>query len=66
MLVWWLSTLAFLQSLSAATILADILTLKWAGFFAAFVAALNAGTATYVASARPLSGAEAIPSEVAR
>lgn len=66
MLVWWLSTLAFLQSLSAATILADILSTKWAGFFAAFVAALNCGTATYVASVRPLTGTETIPSEVAR
>jgi hypothetical protein len=65
-LVWWLSGLAFLQSLSAASILSDIFTPKISGFFAAVVAALSAATATYVAGKRPLVDAQPSPPGVAR
>lgn len=58
-IVWWLSVLAGLQSLSAASVWADWLPLKLLGAFTAVVAAMTQGTAVWVAIKRPF-----VPPEV--
>lgn len=52
-IIWWLSVLAALQSLSAASVWADWLPLKVLGAFTALVAAMTQGTAVWVAIKRP-------------
>lgn len=54
-LVIWLSIVAGLQALVASTGLAEVLPDRYVGLLTAVVAALNAGTAAYVAGGRPLS-----------
>jgi hypothetical protein len=53
-LVWWLTVMAGLSSLSSAAIVTDLIGQQWAATFLAVVGSLNAGTAAYVAAARPV------------
>lgn len=55
-LIVWLSIVAGLSSLSAASVLADVLGDTGSALFAAIIAACNTGTAVYVAAVRPLVG----------
>lgn len=45
---------AGLSSLAGATVMTDALGQKWSGLFFAVIAALNAGTAAWIAATRPV------------
>lgn len=50
----WLAVQAGLSSLAGASVMTDVLGKQWSGFFFAVIAALNVGTAAWVAATRPV------------
>lgn len=50
----WLAVQAGLSSLAGASVMTETLGAKWAGLFLAITAALNVGTAAWVAATRPV------------
>lgn len=50
----WLAVQAGLSSLAGASVMTDVLGPRWAGLFLAVSAALNVGTAAWVAATRPV------------
>lgn len=60
-LIVWQSIMAFLTSLGAAGVMQDWITPKGAALFLAVIGALHAGTAVYVAAAKPVETLQAPP-----
>lgn len=50
----WLAVQAGMSSLAGASVMAEAIGPKWAGLFLAITAALNVGTAAWVAATRPV------------
>lgn len=50
----WLAVQAGLSSLAGASAMADVVGQKWSGLFFSVIAALNVGTAAWVAATRPV------------
>lgn len=53
-LVWWLSIMAGLQSLTGGSVIMQILPETMAGALVAIVGSLQAATAAYIAGKRPI------------
>lgn len=53
-LVWWLSIMAGLQSLTGGSVIMQLLPEKLAGALVAIVGSLQAATAAYIAGKRPI------------
>ena len=53
----WLAVQAGLSSLAGASAMTDTLGPRWSGLFFAVTAALNIGTAAWVAATRPIESA---------
>lgn len=54
-LVWWNAFMAFLTFTASATVLGDVVGDRVAAVYLMIVGGLQAGTAAYVASAKPVA-----------